>query len=303
MTEPAQPLPDGESRPEDQRSPDQPDWRVSAEEAAEFERHVNPREERPDSLRLTTSNDLSESLQMERPVAPVRPAQAAQTQRSTGPTPWTAAASSVPRLKIDAAPPADPDADFATSERPARTKATVTPLPVRPARPDDADDEPRARGGEFAAGLDDEENADGFLSAGGPKVVAMPVRKLDEPIWVVAMDWLQTNPRVMVLIGLGLVAIVSAWIFWPRSEKGVSLHDLRGHAARYDGQTVRLNGRVGEVFNVGAGWAFNLHQGRDTIVVFTRGAAPRTRDKVSIVGSVSTGYLDGSPRQAIFATQ
>ena len=162
---------------------------------------------------------------------------------------------------------------------------------------------PPSRGDEFEAGLGGEEDSDGFLSAGEPKVVAMPVRQLDEPIWVVAMDWLQSNPRVMVLIGLGVAAIVSAWLFWPRSEKGISLHDLRAHAARYDGQTVRLNGRVGEVFNVGAGWAFNLHQGRDTIVVFTRAAAPRTRDKVSIVGSVSTGYLDGSPRQAIFATQ
>ena len=303
MTEPAQPLPDGENPSADRRSPDQPDWRVSADEGADFERHAKPHEGRPDALRLTTSNDLSESLPVDRPKVPLRPAPEAAAPRSTGPTPWTAAASSVPKLKIHAAPPADPDADFTDAPRPARAKAMVTPLPARPARPVEADADAPAHGDSFASGLGDEEGADdGFLSGGEPKVAALPARRLDEPFWVVAMDWLQSNPRVMVLIGLGLVAIVSAWIFWPRSEQGVSLHDLRAHASRYDGQTVRLNGRVGEVFNVGAGWAFNLHQGRDTIVVFTRGAAPRTRDKVSIVGSVSTGYLDGQPRQAIFAS-
>lgn len=302
MTEPVHPLPDGEDRPGDQRSPDQPDWRVSADEGAEFERHASPREARPDGLRLTTSNDLSESLPIDRPKVPVQPARAAQTQRSTGPTPWTAAASSVPKLKIDAAPPADPDAEFDDAPRPVRPKATVTPLPVRSPRPAATEDDTRSHGDDFEAGLDGEEDADGFLSAGEPKVVAVPMRKLEEPFWIVAMDWLQTHPLVALLVVAGVAAIVSAWMFWPRAEKGVSLHDLRAHAARYDGQTVRLNGRVGEVFNVGAGWAFHLHQGRDTIVVFTHGAAPRARDKVSIVGSVSTGYLDGQPRQAIFAT-
>lgn len=303
MTEPAHPLPDGENRPGDQRSPDQPDWRVSADEGAEHERHVTPPGPRPDGLRLTTSNDLSESIPVDRPTVPVRPARPESTQRSTGPTPWTAAASSVPKLKIEAAPPADPDADFADAPRPARPKATVTPMPVRTARPAEGEDDEAPRRAGYEAGLDDEEaDDDGFLGGGEPKVVAMPVRKLDEPIWVVAMDWLQANPRVAVLIGAGLLAIVATWLFWPRAEKGISLHDLRTHASTWDGQTVRLTGRVGEVFNVGAGWAFNLHQGRDTIVVFTRGAAPRTRDKVSIVGSVSTGYLDGRPRQAIFAT-
>ena len=300
MTEPAHPLPDGESRSGDQRSPDQPDWRVSADEGAEHERQAAPT--RPDDLRLTTSNDLSESIPVDRPTVPVRPARPESTQRSTGPTPWTAAASSVPKLKIDAAPPADPDADFTDSPRPMRPKASVTPMPVRPARPAVDEDDALPPHAGVEAGLEDEAEDDGFLSGAGAKVVAMPVRKLDEPIWVVAMDWLQANPRVMVLIGLGLAATVSAWMFWPRSEKGISLHDLRTHASKWDGQTVRLAGRVGEVFNVGAGWAYNLHQGRDTIVVFTRGAAPQTREKVSIVGSVSTGYLDGAPRQAIFAT-
>jgi hypothetical protein len=302
MSEHAHPLPDGEDRPEDQRSPDQPDWRVSADEGADAERHARPQAPRPDALRLTTSNDLSESIPVDRPVAPARPARTEKAERSTGPTPWTAAASSVPKLKIDAAPPPDPDADFATSPHPARPKATVTPMPERPARPAD-DEDARVPPAGLEAGLDDgDEEEDGFLSAGPKAVVALPVRKLDEPFWVVATDWLQTHPRVLVLIGVGLAAIVATWMFWPRSEKGISIHNLHAHAATYDGQTVRIDGRVGEVFNVGAGWAFNLHQGRDTIVVFTRGVAPRTRDKVSVVGSVSTGYLDGQPRQAILAT-
>jgi len=63
---------------------------------------------------------------------------------------------------------------------------------------------------------------------------------------------------------------------------------------------VAVSGRVGETFPVGGGYAFYLHQGRDTIVVFTRSRVPTFRQRVQIVGSVSTGFLEGVPRAAIF---
>ena len=63
---------------------------------------------------------------------------------------------------------------------------------------------------------------------------------------------------------------------------------------------MRVNGRVGEVFHVGGGYAFYLLQGRDTIVVFTRSRVPVPRQNVTVVASVSTGFLDGAPRQALF---
>lgn len=279
MTDPAYPLPDEPGGLSHSPAEDPSGWDSAPERSAD---PAPPRE----PLRLTTSNDLSESVAYERPIAPVRPPRPASEERSVGPTPWTAAASSVPRIKIGAAPPADDETDFDVPPRPLRPVVAATP--------------------EHEAGFGDEPGAeDAFPNDRGDRakpMVAAPVRKLDEPFWVVAMDELQSNPRILVLSGVGLVLILAAWMFWPRAEKGVSLHELRSHPDRYDAQTVRLEGRVGEVFNVGAGWAYNLHQGRDTIVVFTRGIAPHTRDRIAVTGSVSTGWLDGKPRQAIFAT-
>ena len=96
---------------------------------------------------------------------------------------------------------------------------------------------------------------------------------------------------VLVLVGL---------LSWRRSDPSISLAKLHDHPAQYDGQTVTLKGRVGEVFQMGSSYAFYLHQGRDTIVVFSRTRAPIPRDKVTITGSLSTGYLEGVPRLALF---
>ena len=51
---------------------------------------------------------------------------------------------------------------------------------------------------------------------------------------------------------------------------------------------------------MGASYAYWLHQGRDTIVVFTRLHTPIPREKVKVTGSVSMGYLDGVPRLSLF---
>jgi len=303
MSETAHPLPEEEGRPTSAPSEDQPRWLVSPDQAAEDERTTTPPEVRRDPLRLTTSNDLSESVPVDRPMAPARAARPQPNERSVGPTPWTAAASSVPKLHMDpAAAPVDGDADFDQPLRSVRSKPVAPARPIRPVKAA-ADEDDDTRSHDPHSDFDEEREDDGFLGGDGPRnVVALPVRKLDEPFWVVGLDWMQSHPLAVIGAVVALAVVVTTWMMWPRSEKGISLHDLRTHAARWDAQTVRLSGRVGEVFNVGAGWAYYLHQGRDTIVVFTRGTPPHTRDHVSITGSVSTGYLDGSPRQAIFAT-
>jgi hypothetical protein len=54
---------------------------------------------------------------------------------------------------------------------------------------------------------------------------------------------------------------------------------------------------------MGSSCAYNLHQGwggRDTIVVFSRVRQPATGQSIAVHGSVSTGYLDGQPRPALF---
>ena len=82
----------------------------------------------------------------------------------------------------------------------------------------------------------------------------------------------------------------------------ISISTIRHHPERFDGAAVKIKGRVGEVFMVGGGYAFYLHQGRDTMVVFTRSRVPIRREEVTIAGSISNGMLDGKSRQALFET-
>jgi hypothetical protein len=77
------------------------------------------------------------------------------------------------------------------------------------------------------------------------------------------------------------------------------VREIRRHAEQWEGRAVHVSGRVGEVFSIGQGVVYQLHQGRDTIVVFSRSRVPEPRQRVSVQGTVSTGYLDGAPRVAI----
>ena len=51
---------------------------------------------------------------------------------------------------------------------------------------------------------------------------------------------------------------------------------------------------------MGGSWAYTLVQGRDTIVVFSRRREPKLRERVVVVGTLSSGFLDGQARAAIF---
>ena len=125
------------------------------------------------------------------------------------------------------------------------------------------------------------------------------IRAVALPWWMRLGDLLRTSRRLQLgalAAGLALLLVAA----WPRGEHTLSLGTLRTHAAQYDGQLVRVSGRVGEVFQVGAGYAFYLHQGHDTLVVFSRTREPQTDQHLVLNGTVSTGYLDGMPRTALF---
>ena len=82
----------------------------------------------------------------------------------------------------------------------------------------------------------------------------------------------------------------------------VSIAAIHKHPERFDGRPVKVRGKVGEVYEVGGGYAFHLLQGREDIVVFTRSRVPVRREEVTIEGSISNGVLDGKSRQALFET-
>jgi hypothetical protein len=137
-----------------------------------------------------------------------------------------------------------------------------------------------------------------------PRLVAAPppLAALQEPWWVIAIDGLRTSRSVQIGAAVAFLVLVllAGWL-WPRGAGTASLSELRRYPSRFDGQAVVVRGRVGDdVFTVGAGWAFYLMQGRDTIVTFTRSQMPKPHDVITVKGQVSTGFLDGVPRQALF---
>jgi hypothetical protein len=265
---------------------ERPDWLVGADEGAVAEQSrlgggsPTPRE----APRLIKPG---EGLQFEgpepgpappvgRPLPAAKPAPAPEPEAPKRPTAWTAAASSIPRLTLA---PAASDAQVARrmqrAEEPDEQEAA--PEFLGPAFPDDA---PVTR-----------------APAPAPKP-SLPA--LHEPWWIVALEELRSNRRTLMLAVGALLVLVAALVFWPRGERGVSLSTIRHHPERFDNQTVRVHGEVGEVFSVGGGYAFNLQQGRDTMVVFTRSRVPVSHQDVTVVASVSTGFLDGIARQALF---
>ena len=105
--------------------------------------------------------------------------------------------------------------------------------------------------------------------------------------------------RIQLMTAGGRLVLLSM-AMWPRGEKPVGLHGVSRTSDTFNGQTVEVNGKVGEVFPVGGGFAFYLHQGKDTLVVFTRVREPRRGQKLTLSGTMSVGFLDGQTHSALF---
>lgn len=112
----------------------------------------------------------------------------------------------------------------------------------------------------------------------------------------------ETSPTTLLLavLILGVAALVVTWGMKAFKEPGVAIRRIHNYPAEFDGRQVTLRGQVGNVFQVGGSYAYYLMQGRDTIVVFTRGSRPSPRPNAEVRGSVSIGYLDGVARPALF---
>jgi hypothetical protein len=208
---------------------------------------------------------------------------------TTGPTMlWQPGANSVPALPRASAPPP-----------PAPPAPLPLPMPAMDFPMDDAE-ERRSAAAEAAATA-----AAAAERAAQPHTVVTPeafdLTNAPAPWWMQLPQLLREDRRVQGLTAFVAVVLL-AIVFWPKPEKSLSLGSIRHDPSRYDGQDVRVAGRVGEVFEVGGGYAYYLHQGRDTLVVFTRGQKPRRGQGVAVVGTISTGYLNGQAGSALFET-
>ena len=148
-----------------------------------------------------------------------------------------------------------------------------------------------------------EEEAEAAAIAARPHEVVKPqefdLPSFQAPWYMRLPEILSTNRTAQLLLVLVAVAI-AAFLFWPRDEKTTSIGHLKEQPQRYADTQVRVNGRVAEVWPVGGSFAYTLVQGRDTIVVFTRWHQPRRQDRITVIGTLSSGFLDGQSRLAIF---
>ena len=102
-----------------------------------------------------------------------------------------------------------------------------------------------------------------------------------------------------VVVVLALIGGFALRRSGPHGAAGVSLAQIRQQPESYEGRDVVVDGRAGEVFAVGQSFVFDLYQGRDTIVVYSRSRRPRPSEPVSVRGTISVGYMDGAARLAL----
>ena len=288
-----------ETPPAPARPPDSAAWLVGPEEglAAEMERKGADGSElrRPTLLRPTLPPGAAES-----PPAPVAPAPdrapalkrfgAVLPEADAGPDlvrgmamTWAPGTPSVPRLRRDSPPP---------REHAARAPATHREFPM---------DEPEERS--RARTLEIEAAAEALTPPARPHLVVPPSAFGEVvpvlPWWIEIFHQLRTDRRLQGL--LALVPLVLAIVaFFPHGSQPTSLSGIRRRADHFDGERVRVSGRIGQVFPVGGGYAFYLFQGGDTLVVFTRTRRPVEGDRANVSGTMSNGYLDGQATLALF---
>ena len=200
---------------------------------------------------------------------------------------WEPGANSVPVLPRAAAAPEHPPA-------PPAAQAPDLDFPM-----DDAEERARATAETAAAAAAATERVARPHAVVAPE--AFDLKDAPAPWWMQVPQLLREDRRVQGLAAFVAIALL-ALLLWPRGEKSLSIGSIRRDAARFDGQSVRVSGRIGEIFEVGGGHAFYLHQGRDTLVVFTRSRTPRRGQGATVVGMISTGYLNGQSGTALFET-
>lgn len=259
------------SRDSDPSDPaDRPDWLVGAHDGIEFRGEHEARPTTPKPILRLAGPPVPAPVPPPEPRPPAAPAESrdpADGELGLEAPVWAPAGSSIPTLAV--------------------ASRGDAPVPARGTLDDD-----------LSTPDDLEDDEDTGFAARPELEPALVVPK--EPWWLIAMETLATNRLLQVGI-LAVVAAIAAWTFWPRKEnQSTALAAIKRHPQRYEGQSVRVRGEVGEVFDIGKGYVYQLRQQRDTVVVFSPTHRPATHDKLLVQGTVSTGYLDGLPRVALF---
>jgi hypothetical protein len=290
--------------PEDKPDPNAPrpsaskaDWVVGAEEGLTAELEATKsgesriteapkliRPDDPDAGKPREAGRFGASGVFRRPVPGGVPAPASTPHMPS----WERGASSIPRLRTV-------ESDMGAAGK-ASPRAPEPPA-AREFPMDDAEE--RAR---VAAEVAAQQREEAAIAARPHQVVApqefdLPV--VAPPWWTTLAARLRDDRHLQAGIAVALLAVLT-FTFWPRGEKTISIAHLKEHPERYVDVPVRVGGRVSEVFAVGGSWAYTVVQGRDTIVVFSRTREPKVREPIVVVGTLSTGYLDGQSRVAIF---
>lgn len=269
------------------------DWVVGAEEGLSAEapqpgetrlteapRLVRP--EDPDAGKPREPGRFGTSGVFRRPVPTGTPGPV-PTTTPTMPS-WEKGTSSVPKLRPTATD--GPPAPHAPVGEPTRE------FPM-----DDAEERARVAAAVAQQHREEAENAARPHQVVAPQEFDIPT--LAPPWWTTLAEQLRSDRRVQAALGAALLAVL-VLTFWPRNDRITSIAHLKQHAERFADTPVRVGGRVSEVFSVGSSWAYTVVQGRDTIVVFSRTRAPKVRERIVVVGTLSRGFLDGQSRVAIF---
>lgn len=281
--------------PESKRSPhSRADWVVGAEEGVDaehqraqsgvFEQLPRPKLVKPEDPNAGLPTESGLHIRPHRGPSPLPSTLPGLAETPVTPT-WDLGRNSVPMPHIE------------------RGEVFARPAPAPETREFPMDDaEERAR----IAAEEAEERAEAEAVARRPHAVVAPqefeIPQIQAPWFMRLPEILGANPKLMGLLVLALLAF-GAYTFWPREEKTTSIGHLKEFPERFVDAQVKVNGRVSEVFPVGGSFAYTLVQSRDTIVVFTRWRQPKRQDKLTVIGTLSSGFLDGQSRLAIFEAQ
>jgi hypothetical protein len=272
------------------RSNARPDWLVGADEGANAEMSRTRDKDRPHTpLRLVRPGEVAqpgeddtdldtpagfERLPQMRAETTARPGLPVPKAKKPGPdvAAWQAAGSSIPKLR--------------------RSTPVVAAAPTSKREFTHEDEEVEVES--------DDQHPMQEIGTGKARAAAPPpLKPLDEAWYLVVFDALQTNRRLQILIA-ALLLVLGVTSLKPWQERPTPLSKIRKNSEIYDGHAVMVHGKVGDVFPIAGGYTYFLLQGRDTIVVFTHLRHPEMNQHLTVRGTVSTGYLDGLPRQAIF---